>query len=67
MNFMDEIHYSNEVLSRHATRQLQMWLLTIAPVKSEVSVPVLDSLDVLIKELRWETKFDDVLGREVLT
>lgn len=67
MNFMDEIHYSNEVLSRQATRQLQMWLLTIAPVKSEVSVSVLDSLDVLIKELRWETKFDDVLGREVLT
>lgn len=64
---MDHVHHSNEVLSRNATRQLQLWLLTISPVQPEIYLPILDSLDAMIKELQWKTKFDEVLGRHILT
>lgn len=66
MTFMDDTHHSNEVLSRNAARQLQMWLLTIAPVSAELYLPMLDALDKVIDELGWVTEFDGTFDRWVL-
>ena len=66
MTWMDEQHYDNEQVAYNSTRHLQLWLATIAPIGGDISVKVQDALTEMIKELKWETEYDVVIGINLL-
>ncbi len=62
MTFMDDFHHDTEEAAMKAVRTLQLWLGTIAPVPSTSSIPILEQLLSLAREMQWETEYDDVMG-----
>lgn len=67
MTFMDEVHHDSEISARNGARQLQLWLLTIAPVRTEDGMSlILDGIELLAEDMGWPMKHDETLGRSVL-
>lgn len=62
MTFMDEVHSSGEKEAYKATKYLQIWLSTIAPIGVKLSMEIKDNLLKLCKDMEWETIKDEQIG-----
>lgn len=66
MTFMDDVHANSELEAKQATRTLQIWLGTIAPVNSYLSHQLSGLLSVMAETMSWKQVMDKDLGVPVI-
>jgi hypothetical protein len=62
MTFMDDTERDCELEARKATRTLQIWLGTIAPVDSKLALDTKEKLREVIHDMGWKGTFDEQLN-----
>ncbi len=62
MTFMDDTERDWELAARNATRTLQLWLATLAPVDGQLSIDTREKLREVIYEMKWPYEFDEQLS-----
>lgn len=66
MTLMDDTWADNEQAAIKSTRHLQLWLSTISHIDPIIAQQVLEALNLLVVDAKWDVEYDENIGRYLL-
>ena len=66
MTFHDEVLHKLEVDAYQSVRQLQLWLCTVAPLRTESCECILKELHSLCVGMNWSLVHEEQIGWDIL-